>query len=395
MAGGIPYYWRLSSFYLLYFGLLGTLVPYWSLYLKELGFAAAQIGTLMALPQLTKLVAPNLWGWLADRTGRRLRIIRLGNLLAALVFCFVFYADDFWSMALLLAGFSFFWNAVLAQFEVVTLNTLEGRTDRYSHVRVWGSIGFILAVTVVGQALDVAAITLVPLVILAVLWVLWLCTLTLPAGESAPRHREGGEGLRALLKKPPVLAFFGCCFLMQMSHGPYYTFYTIYLDELGLARGWTGALWALGVFSEVVVFMFMHRLMQRFSLEQLLVTSLALAGLRWVMIGTLAHSLTALILAQVLHAASFGSFHAAGIGWVHRTFGYRHAGQGQALYSSVGFGAGWALGAWLSGIGWDYLKGDTFLVAAAVSGLATLVGLAGLRYSRGVASPEPGSRRSP
>ena len=95
----MPYYWRLSGFYFFYFGLLGTLVPYWSLYLKDLGFSAVAIGGLMAIPQLTKIGAPNLWGWLADRSGQRLRIIRAGNLLAAIVFLPVFWVDTFWGMA--------------------------------------------------------------------------------------------------------------------------------------------------------------------------------------------------------------------------------------------------------------------------------------------------------
>jgi len=146
----MPFYWRLSGFYFLYFGLLGTLVPYWSLYLKDLGFSPFAIGVLMAVPQITKIGAPNLWGWLADRTGARLRIIRLGNLAAALAFLPVFWVDQVWSMAILLATFSFFWNAVLAQFEVITLRTLGDQAHRYSHVRLWGSLGFIGAVLLVG-----------------------------------------------------------------------------------------------------------------------------------------------------------------------------------------------------------------------------------------------------
>lgn len=371
---GIPFYGRLSAFYLFYFALLGTLTPYWALYLRDLGFSAAQIGTLMALPQLTKLVAPNLWGWLADRTGRRLAVIRLGNFLAALIFCTVFRADDFLSMALLLIGFSFFWNAVLAQFEVVTLYTLSPHTERYSQVRLWGSVGFILSVTLVGQALDYEPVTLVPWVMLALLWLLCLCTLMLPREVPGPREHESGAGLWAILRRPPVMAFFACCFLMQLSHGPYYTFYTIYLDELGIPGGWTGALWALGVISEVGVFLLMHRLIRGFRLEWILLVSLALTALRWWMIGTLADSVTALVLAQTLHAASFGSFHAAAIHWVHQCFGRRHAGQGQALYSSIGFGAGWATGAWLAGRLWDNWQGDTFVLAAGAAGLAVLVG---------------------
>lgn len=373
-SAAIPYYARLSAFYLLYFALLGTLTPYWALYLRDLGFAAAQIGTLMALPQLTKLIAPNLWGWLADRTGRRLAVIRLGNFLAALIFCTVFWARDFASMAWLLVGFSFFWNAVLAQFEVVTLQTLSPHTERYSQVRLWGSVGFILSVTGVGQALDYGPVSLVPWVMLALLWLLCLCTLVLPREVSGPAGHDPGGGLLDILRRPAVIVFFSCCFLMQLSHGPYYTFYTIYLDELGIGGGWTGTLWALGVASEVAAFVLMHRLIRRFQLEWILLVSLALTAMRWWMIATLADSVAMLVLAQTLHAASFGSFHAAAISWVHQCFGRRHAGQGQALYSSVGFGAGWAVGAWLAGRLWQTWQGDTFLLASGAALLALVLG---------------------
>ncbi|PKM21409.1 MAG: MFS transporter, partial [Gammaproteobacteria bacterium HGW-Gammaproteobacteria-14] len=201
----MPYYWRLSSFYLFYFALLGTLVPYWSLYLQDSGFAAAQIGLLMAIPQITKLGAPNLWGWLADRTGKRLRIIRTGNLLAAIIFTGVFFADGFWSMVVVLAGFSFFWNAVLAQFEVITLDTLGDRSHRYSQVRLWGSVGFIVAVLCVGWLLDYHDSGIVPWILWGSLWLIWLCTLMLPAGQTMARQRNTG-GLLQIIRQPGVLA---------------------------------------------------------------------------------------------------------------------------------------------------------------------------------------------
>ena len=374
----LPYYWRLSAFYLCYFALLGVLVPYWGLYLREDGFSAAEIGLLMAVPQLTKIGAPNLWGWLADVTGQRLRIIRTGNLLAAVLFTGVFFADGFWSMLLVLAAFSFFWNAVLAQFEVVTLNTLGRHSDRYSQVRLWGSVGFIVAVLVLGRVLDDAPVSLVPWALLALLWAIWLCTLTLPAQQAAPPRNTGGD-LLAVLRRPGVVVFFLCAFLMQLSHGPYYTFYTIYLVDLGISRTLAGQLWALGVVAEVGVFLMMHKLLARVSLVALIRVSLLLAALRWLMIGTLADSLVMLLLAQLLHAASFGSFHAAAIAWLHRTFQGGHAGQGQALYSSLGFGAGWAAGATLSGLFWDQLGGTSFLLAAAVALLAAVLAWCGLR----------------
>lgn len=368
----IPFYWRLSGFYFFYFALLGVLVPYWSLYLRHLGFEAAAIGALMALPQVTKLVAPLLWGWLADRTGRRLAIIRAGNLVAALVFSAVFLARDFAAMALLLIGFSFFWNAVLAQFEALTLETLGAHSGRYSHVRLWGSVGFIAAVLGLGAALDHIPVTLVPWAMLAALWGIWVCTLFLPADDRRARQRPRAP-LARVLARPRVMAFFLCAFLMQLSHGPYYTFFTLYMDELGVARGVTGGLWALGVAAEVGLFLVMHRLLRRFSLRSLLAGSLALAALRWVLIGLWAERLPVLVAAQLLHAVTFGCFHAACIAWVHRHFADGLAGQGQALYSSIGFGAGWALGASGAGVLWAYMGADSFLLAAAVAALAAVI----------------------
>ncbi len=372
----IPYYWRLSSFYLFYFALLGTLVPYWSLYLRDAGFAAAQIGLLMAIPQITKLGAPNLWGWLADRSGQRLRVIRTGNLLAAIVFTGVFVADGFWSMVIVLAGFSFFWNAVLAQFEVITLETLGDRSHRYSQVRLWGSVGFIAAVLAVGALLDVLAVSILPWLLWGALWLIWFCTLFLPAGSATVKVRAGGS-LWAILRQPGVLAFFACAFLMQLSHGPYYTFYTIHLVDLGISRTVAGTLWALGVVAEVGLFLLMHWLLVRIPLKVIVVTSLLLASVRWLMIGSVGDNLLWLALAQLLHAATFGSFHAAAMAWLHRTFAGGHAGQGQALYFSLGFGAGWAVGAGLSGLVWSALGADSFYLAALVALLAA--GLAAVR----------------
>ena len=373
-ASPLPYYWRLSGFYFFYFGLLGTLVPYWSLYLKQLGFSAVAIGALMAIPQLTKIGAPNLWGWLADHSGKRLRIIRAGNLLAAIAFLPVFWVDSFWGMAALLVSFSFFWNAVLAQFEVLTLQALGPQAHRYSHVRLWGSVGFIVAVLVLGEVLDRLGAGLLPWVLCALLWLLWLGTLTLPQGKvSDPKARVHGESVWLILKRPAVSLFLLASFLMQMSHGPYYTFYSIYLEGLGFSKFVVGILWSLGVVAEVAIFLGMHRLMRRFTIPWILTGSLVLAALRWSLIGIAADNLWLLGAAQLLHAASFGSFHAASIAWVHRQFGAALAGQGQALYSSLGFGAGWAGGAGVSGLLWQEWGSLLFFASSTIALLAAIL----------------------
>lgn len=387
-ASSMPYYWRLSSFYFLYFALLGTLVPYWSLYLNDLGFSAFAIGALMAIPQLTKLGAPNVWGWLADRSGRRLGVIRAGNLLAAVAFLPVFWVDAVWPMAMMLLCFSMFWNAVLAQFEVLTLNTLGRQAKRYSLVRLWGSVGFIVAVLVVGALLEQFDTALLPWVMSGLLWLLWLGTQLLPPDTPQAHikkaHHQGG--MFALLARKDMQVFLCAAFFMQLSHGPYYAFYSLYLDSLGVSQFSVGALWALGVLAEVVLFLVMHRVMARLSLHRILIGSLLLAALRWLMIGWADGNMLVLLIAQCLHAATFGSFHAACIAWVHQHVGAAQAGQGQALYSSLGFGAGWAVGAGLSGLLWDQYGADLFIAAAAFAALAAFL----LAFNRNMLSATAG-----
>ena len=94
MTSALPY-WRLSGFYFSYFALLGATAPFLALYFHHLGFSAARIGELVAIPMLMRCVAPNLWGWLGDVTGRRLLIVRLGALCTLVSFASIFYRQDY------------------------------------------------------------------------------------------------------------------------------------------------------------------------------------------------------------------------------------------------------------------------------------------------------------
>ena len=365
-------YWRLSSFYFAYFGLLGAWLPYWGLYLKELGFGAVAIGALSSAAMVTKVVAPSLWGWLADRTERRSSIIRFGSFLALFIFLGVFFRSDFWWLMLVVVGYSFFWNAVLAQFEVVTLSHLEGQSHRYSLIRLWGSIGFIVTVAGIGAFLDVFSIKLLPWIYTALLAGIWISTLSVsekPAHEATDRRETS---LWRIVRRPEVLAFLVVCALLQVSHGPYYTFFSIHLEDLGYTKTVTGMLWSLGVVAEVFLFLVMHRLMGRFSLRNILLLSLLLSVLRWALIGYFATEGWVLFIAQLMHAATFGSSHAVAVELVRRFFrGFQ--GQGMALYSGVSFGGGGALGAILSGALWEQGAQITFLMAVLAAFIALLL----------------------
>ena len=362
-------YWRLSGFYLFYFASLGALIPYWGLYLQSVGFNAMDIGTLMAIIMGTKIISPNIWGWIADHTGQRMAIVRLGCLGGMLAFIGVFFDNSFGWLAIVMVVFSFFWNATLPQFEATTFTYLGDQVHRYSSIRLWGSIGFIVAVWVLGKILEGDGIGLLPIILLVLFAGIWISSLVVP--ENAAGHLNlDHEPLRKVLFRPEVAGLLVACFLMQASHGPYYTFYSIYLTNYDYSLVFIGGLWALGVIAEVVIFLFMHRLVPKFGLRYLLLSSLLLSALRWMIIAFYPQSISLIIFAQLLHAASFGVYHAAAIELIHKYFTGRHQGKGQALYSSLSFGAGGAIGSFYSGYLFDGFGAWTMFVTAAVLSLA-------------------------
>ena len=367
-AAAVPY-WRISSFYFFYFAMLGAWLPFWPLYLRELGYGAAAIGTLAGILQGTKIIAPNIWGWLADRSGQRVRIIRLGAFAAIAIFSTIFLRHDFAALILIVAGYSFFWNAVHAQFEVVAIAHLRERVQRYSLLRVWGSIGFICAVAGLGFYFDHHSLLQLPIIVCMLLFGIWCSSLVVAEPELQPAVAQVRGSLREVLRQPTLIVFLFSSFLLQLSHGPYYTFFSVYLEAHGYARTQTGLLWSFAVVAEVVLFLLMPRLLARFALRPILLASLLLAVLRWLLIGWFVDYLPVLLFAQCLHAATFASYHAAAIEIVRRLFPV-HPGQGMGLYSGFSYGAGAASGALLSGIFWVISPLATFIGAALIALLA-------------------------
>jgi PPP family 3-phenylpropionic acid transporter len=376
-------YWRLSGFYLFYFATLGGFLPYWNLYLKHLGFDAAQIGNLSALLVGTRIIAPNLWGWIADRTGRNLRLIRLTLFFSAVAFSGFLAVRGYRELAACTLGFGVFWNASLPLFEAVTLAHLGDEAHRYSRIRLWGSVGFIITVLGLGWWFDRQPIAQLPLFIVTLLLLNWFVTLMLPRPASRQSHWQP-SGVLSVLKHPEVPAFLAASMLLQAAHGPYYVFYSIYLQQLDYSAAMTGSLWALGVFAEIVLFIFMRPLLGRFNLRSILLWSLLLATVRWLLIGRYAENPVLLVSAQLLHAASFGTAHIAAIHLVQQYFGEQHMSKGQALYSSFSFGFGGMLGSLYSGYYWESLGAEMiFYIAALLSFAAYVIACFGLARGHG------------
>lgn len=367
-------YWRLSAYYFAYFAFVGAFSPYFTLYLQSLSLSAADIAILMSLMQVMRVLAPGLWGWMAERFGVRLPIVRASALLSLAGFSLFFYLDSFAGLFAAMALMSFFWSAALPLMESVTFAHLGADAHRYGSIRVWGSVGFVVAVLVLGYALDRLPVATLLWVIATVLLGILGCAVAVPDVGGAGEHRES-VSLRATLARSEVRALLGACFLMAAAHGALNVFYSIYLVEHGYGKAVVGWMWTLGVLAEIAVFMLMPRISRQWTMRGILLFSFAVAALRFVLIGWGVGSMPVLVFAQLLHGVTFGAYHAAAIAMVNQWFPGRLQSHGQALYGSLSFGAGGMVGGLASGYTWEVLGSAwTYTLGAgfALAGLAWL-----------------------
>lgn len=332
--------------------------------------------------QVSRIFAPNFWGWLADHTEKRTVWIRLNAVLGVAGFIAVFWAQGFWSMLFVMAALSLFTSSIMPLSESLTLAHLANTKGHYSRIRLWGSVGFIAASVMLGYIIDWAGISSLLWAILVVQVVLFLLTFTLTEVKVAPHHADNFSVWK-IIRNPAVIALLVGCALMVTAHGVLYNFYSIYLAEHGYSKGMIGLLWSVGVVCEIAVFMLMPKIMRHFSLKAIILTSLALAVLRFAMIGVAVDNLILLLIAQSLHAATFGSFHAATVEVVAQFFNGRHQAKGQAIYNSVTYGLGGAIGGIAGGYALQGLGGElTFLLAAVFPLIGFAVIAFGLKLSK-------------
>jgi PPP family 3-phenylpropionic acid transporter len=374
-------YWRLSRFYFSYYFFVGAFVPYWGLYLQSEHFSAADIGILMSLFQISRIFAPNFWGWLADHTGKRAQWIKLTSFLGLCGFMAVFWAHGFFWLFFVMAALSLFTSSTLPLAESLTLAHLATTNGHYSRIRMWGSLGFIVASVVLGFVIDASGIKSLLWFLLLVQMTLFALSYTLPDPKLVA-HENDHFSIWQVIKHPNVIALLIGCSLMVTAHGVLYNFYSIYLSQHGYSKGTIGLLWAVGVVCEIGIFMLMPKIMNHYSLKTILIISLALAVLRFSLIGVAIDHLWLLILAQSLHAATFGSFHAASVEVITQFFKGRHQAKGQAIYNSVAYGIGGTIGGISGGYALQYLGGQqTFMLAAIFPLIGLIVIGVGLKLS--------------
>jgi PPP family 3-phenylpropionic acid transporter len=358
----------ISSQYFIYFGVLGIFLPYFNLYCYHLGFNGLQIGVLSALRSVALVLFPLIWGSLADRFNIRKPIYILCTFLSTSVWILYLFFVDFWPMLIITAIYGMFYAPIISFLEAVTMDVLGSRKKSYGRIRVWGSISFIFMVLVLGKIIDLYSVDIILILILAGSLMLAAISIRIPAIKTQ-RKDLLAQGAEPLLTKRAIV-FLSCAFLMLASHGAYYGFFSIHLENLGFDNTFIGLAWAVASTAEILVMIKSDKIFGRFTLENVLFFSFLTAAARWIIL-FFAGSAAVILLSQILHAVTYGTFHMASILYMDRLAPEQAKTLGQAVNNALSYGLGLMVGFFVNGYVYEITGSHTLFL------LSSLIALAG------------------
>ncbi len=331
---------RIRTFYGAYFAAMGLVLPFLPIYLDDRGLSAAAIGFMAGLLALAKVVSPPWVGHFLDRRPQHgsQRFIMAASCLAALSALLIAFSSDLYLLGTTVLLFGIFWAAVLPLTDGLSVSVSESDQGDYGRLRVWGSIGFVVASLFGGAWLTGENIVSFPYLLTGLMIILALAAQGFPRVETtAERHQSHAAFPGAFYLLLAV------AFIMQVSHGAYYGFFSLYLADAGYSGWQIGFYWVIGVVAEIIVMWRWSKPLQSLAPALIFSLCLLLAALRWLGIAlTTDHLFLAAL--QLLHAASFAAFHVAAIAWVKRIAPDTRHSAAQGLFSAAGFGLGSTVG---------------------------------------------------
>ncbi|NNG00569.1 MAG: MFS transporter [Desulfobacteraceae bacterium] len=356
----------IKSQYFIYFGVMGIFLPYFNLYCYHLGFSGIEIGTLSGVRSVVLIIFPLVWSSLADHFQARRFIYILCNLISAAIWSVFLLTTAFGPMLILTVLYGIFYAPIISFLETFTMDTLGKKKTGYGMMRVWGSVAFIIVVILLGRIIDRFSINLIVTLILLGSGIQALIALNIPT-RTAINNQPFIFGARHFFK-PKTIVFLFCAFIMLLSHGAYYGFFSIHLEILGYDRTFIGTCWALASIAEIVVMVNSKRIFDRFSPPAILVFAFAAAVIRWIALSRV-ETAAAILLTQALHAITYGAFHVASILYVDTLSSDEAKTFGQAVNNAVTYGLGLTVGFFVAGILYEKVGSHQLFALSALTAL--------------------------
>jgi MFS transporter, PPP family, 3-phenylpropionic acid transporter len=336
-----------KAVYALFFGAVACLVPFMTLYYQQTGLTGGQIGILAGIIPLITLASSPFWGGIADATGRHKGVLLLT--IAGLWFSvlILYFADGFTAMLAAVIGYAIFMGPIVPIIDNAVLNILGENKSNYGRVRLWGSVGWGLAVFLLGPLLERAGLSWSFYGFLILMAVTFVVASRLPISISGVRQSYS-KGLGFLLRNGRFLLLLFVALIFGIGLGVLLSYQLIYIAELGGSRTLMALSLTISTFSEIPFWFLSSWMLRRMGVSKMIVLALSMASLR--MFSLAAMNAPWLVLPiSLLHGPTFAVMWSAGVAEADYAAPEGLGATAQGLFSAAATGLGAALGGFIGG----------------------------------------------
>jgi PPP family 3-phenylpropionic acid transporter len=342
------YIWPFS-FYFLFFAAVSSFGPYRVLYYQSLYFTGAQIGLLVGIAPLITLVSVPLVTGLADRTSRHRLIMSLSMMVVVSGMVLFPYLKTFTLLFGLAALFSVFFSPIMSLSNSASMFMLGDRKDLYGRIRLGGTLGFGLVAALAGSLVELYGLKIAFWSAAGIFFTGFLVSQKLVHGEEESGEPEERGRASELLKNPHFLLFLLIGLSAGISFTTINTYLFPYMKTLGARESLMGLALTIGTIAEIPVLFFAGRFIQRFKAYALLIFSIAMTGLRFLLLALAPNPLFVLFV-QLLNGFNYPLLYVAGVTYADERApqGFRATAQG--LFNAALGGIGAAVGGFAGGL---------------------------------------------
>lgn len=365
---------RLSFSYWTYFFYGGLSMPWWPVWLSSRGLTVVEIGDLLAFERIIIVAASLVVAHFSDRTGHRRMILVLFAIGMTTGYALFGLATVYWHFFIVAAFTAICRSPLIPLSDSITMTHVRREEVDYGKVRLWGTISFIVGSSLGGVILEGRAEDMILFAIVV------SCAFTVIGFYFLPDTRSEGEaprfldGLR-LATRPIFMLFVLTVALSMTSHSAVYAFGSLYWRGIGISESTISFLWAFGAASEIFVFWKGASLLKKFGPVLLIFSGAAAAVIRWYLTG-ISTEIWVLVIAQALHAFTFGAAHLGGMTFVSRIAPKELLATAQTLYSALAMGAAFALMTPVTGRLYEQFGPEkTFFAMMALAGASAILAL--------------------
>lgn len=331
---------RLKGFYLLSFFAVGSLTPLLSVYLaNEVGLNGFEIGFIMSVGPLVMIFFQPIWGLICDWTGKPTRILALTTLFAGIFGLGYVLFEPFLFLVCISVGLAVFQSALIPVSDSITLQYTTSINANYGKIRLYGSLGFGVAVFVMGRLSETF---IGPSVIFYVFFIslLFAAFLALRLPEESPQKKAKlFSGIKELFIMKRFVVFLAVTFLIFGPNLANNVYYGLFVEARGGTYTGIGIAFLLAVLSEIPFLRLAGSWIHKWGLLPITLLAGGASLVRWVLY-FMEPGLAIVYISSIMQGFSLGLFIPAGLQYIKEVVPVHITVTAVTLYSAIGNGFG-------------------------------------------------------